>query len=568
MSDVNDPDIEVQADGLARQRACADTRPQLRRHRVELAPVAVLPAIAALYVSTLAVNHSEAEDSMLYIRQVTSGSVADLVHPNHLLFNAFHRLFYRLWIAFGYRGSAEIPMEILDTLAAVLTLWLMLRVLRRLGVRSALSLCCVLATAFSFGFWWYAVECETYILPLPFLLLSFDRLLTIAEDTRPHQFALLGLTTALAVVIHQQHVLGAIVLGVTLLAMAWQTRRQPPFKLRMLGLLTYACVAGVSIVAAYAWAGSRIMGKHGAAEIIAWSRGLARNGAWRAWSPVNPLKSLVGFGRGVLGLHMLFSFDAFRRATAHMFPNKILLEEAYLVSGTSPAIKLVYLGLVLTVGLGALGLARLALRACAEQRAEQRGARAFKTASWLFLAACAAFNTWWEPQNVEFWIAPLPFFYMLVALRLEAVGAGRAVLATAGALVCALGLANLLGSVLPQISHDRDYWYAMNRPLIDAAKAGDIVLTNGGYISDGSLRLYTAADIVSAQEVSAESFERRLAAPRAGRVFVSSWLRDPMPELRGAGLVQRQPALFDALMRHGRLVEFAHTPAQTIYILQ
>jgi hypothetical protein len=56
---------------------------------------------------------------------------------------------------------------------------------------------------------------------------------------------------------------------------------------------------------------------------------------------------------------------------------------------------------------------------------------------------------------------------------------------------------NLLGTVLPQTTHDHDYWYAFNSWLINNCNSEDLLLSGSGIISDGYVKYHTEAKVIS-----------------------------------------------------------------------
>jgi hypothetical protein len=122
--------------------------------------------------------------------------------------HVFNRGVYLLWGLIGFRGSPEIPMEMNDVVAGLAGLVLTYALARRIGMSFQLGLVCVVAVASSYGYWWYSVEGETYLLPIPFILLSAYQFIAIAEGRfESKRFVGLGLTLAVATLFHQQHIL-------------------------------------------------------------------------------------------------------------------------------------------------------------------------------------------------------------------------------------------------------------------------------------------------------------------------------------------------------------------------
>ncbi|OAD20193.1 conserved hypothetical protein, membrane [Candidatus Thiomargarita nelsonii] len=237
----------------------------------------ILIAITSLFLITLAMNHSEAEDSVRYIYEVTKvPSTLSLYDPNHILFNSFNRVVYDLWLFLGYKGNAELPMQINNVIAGIVTLFLVYLIARRLEMSVYFSLLCLGMVSMSYGFWRYSVEAETYILPLPFILLSAHRLMIIAESRFEYRhFFLLGLFMAMATLFHQQHVLLIFIAPFAIIFLHSKIPLKFP-KHQISGrVILFFCVSGGIIAAVYFPVAIFLAEQSELGEIIKWSQGKA-----------------------------------------------------------------------------------------------------------------------------------------------------------------------------------------------------------------------------------------------------------------------------------------------------
>ena len=142
------------------------------------------------------------------------------------------------------------------------------------------------------------------------------------------------------------------------------------------------------------------------------------------------------------------------------------------------------------------------------------------------------FNTLWEPVNIEFWIVLLPVAGIALALLQARRPRAARWWFTGAALALSLFVANGLGSILPQARQDTDFWYQANRYLIHNAKAEDIIITDGGFISDMYLRVFTGASVIPARLNANDRLPRILQDSGSQRVWISSWVVEPLPEVR------------------------------------
>ncbi len=520
-------------------------------------PVAVFLVAALVYALTLSSHHAEAEDALRYVHEVSHGGLEQWLHPNHLIFNLVQRGFYDVWLGFGYSGTAERPMQVLNLLGGALALALLAAILLRLRLGPGLALLAAGFTGGSFAFWHYSLAPDTYILPLALALFSLDRALVLLARERGRDWMLLGLGLALMVLLHQQHALFAIVLTLSL-GLALVTRDRPgPERLRSLVRFLLAIGwAVVLIFGSYVLAGVGVFGQRTLPGLVQWILGYAAGGAWSEWSMTSPLKALIGAGRAVIGGHALFANEVLAAGFGRLFPGKLLLEESFLVASLGPVrvgIYLTLLALALPVTL-VLAIRLVWLRARPEVGAGVPERTWVRGTAWAVVGVYALFNTWWEPANPEFWIFPLPFLVILVALRLQALGdPWRRHLAWV--LTLAITVANLIGSIQPMQDRERDYWYAVNRDLIAQLRPGDLVLTNGGYISDAMVRFYGAAEVLAVRNLPAGELAG-LALERAssGAIYASGWVAEPPEALVATGQVLPRPEVMRALEHQGRWV--------------
>jgi hypothetical protein len=254
-----------------------------------------------------------------------------------------------------------------------------------------------------------------------------------------------------------------------------------------------------------------------------------------------------------------------------------MIEERYLASGLSPGVAIVCLiATILAMFSGLIVLLSLALpgrhgRPEQQGEAERRRFFALNAFNCITLVASYVFNVVWEPTNDEFWIAMVPIAYIAIA----SIFAGRPQAKrrrVAGAIFAAsLFIANGFGAILPQTKLESDYWYQANRFLIQNARAGDVVVTDGGSISDSYLVYYTRSTVVAVHRIAPAELGRVLSNEHRGKVWVSSKASEPSPEVRATGYLKgRDDAGIRAALEKvsGRLIKRDESRWQTISQLE
>ncbi len=535
-------------------------------------PLAVLGCALILYLSTLSQHLSEGEDSAFYVEQVTRVTTnEDLFHPNHLIFNLLGRLVYLLFLKLGYHGNACLPMQLLNVLAGALSLAVMTRILCRLGLDFRLTLAWVSVTAISYGFWSYSTQPETYVLPCLPILLCVDLVIGLAESRFSYKiFALLGLNCALATLLHQQHLLILLAVTIACAVIGFRSRSDVSLQRIALGIGILGLLAAFLIGVSYLTVAIGIFQLHDAGTIYRWAKGHAAHGAWTTWSIVNPLKSvLIGIPHTIFGGHFLCGFDF----VSSKIPQNRLLEEQFLANHLPLMTR--YFCLVATFGVVASALAvlkHLFLPPSTPQTSPQMSRRsqdAFLIFG-LILIEYYVFNSIWEPGSIEFWIMVMPIAAMTLGLwQSFRTKTGTWPLSTL-AFAITLFVANGLGSIIPQMSHETDLWYQSNRFLIQHAQAEEIIVTGGGYLTENYLKLYTPSEVIAAHSYGVEKLRLLLNEKSSKRIWVSSWVAKPIGghSLRIDWRPKDEEGLQE-LMRSikPRLIERDVSPLQTVYEL-
>ena len=510
-----------------------------------------------LYASTLSKHYSEGEDSSWYVHEVTSpSSTSALFWPNHLIFNAVNRVIYLICLQAGYQGNACLPMQIVNAAAGALSLGIMVRILRRLGVDDRLTLSWVGVTAVCYGFWSYSSQAETYTLPLIPLLMCVDLIIGLSDDRFSYKtFAWLGCLASIATLLHQQHVLFLVAIMIAVLIIGYRYRSEVPISRVVMGLAVFGVVSAVIVGTAYFYVAIGIEHLREPEAIIRWSRGHANNpNAFNnTWSYSNPIKSLmIGFARSVLGGHFLYGFDRFDSLVARLFPKQPLLEERYIAHHLSSATLLTSLAAAVAALISTLAVIRtiwFPTQVVPMPVESRRRSQAALTIISLVLVEYYIFNSIVEPLTIEYWIAMLPMVAIAMALVQSHRPRATQWWFAVTSLMLSLFVANGLGSILPQSRHETDFWYQANSFLIQNAKAGDIIITEGGWMGNNILSVFTGAEVISAHQNARSRFPQILEESNSQRVWISSWCIDPL----FSRFVKTRPLVDDATVQ--RLIQ-------------
>jgi hypothetical protein len=274
--------------------------------------VAILSVIAAVYFLTLSVNHNEADDSLHFLYSISYCSLSDQFHPDHLLYNFINYTFFHLWRLFGYEGSAEFPVKLVNIIAALSVLWLLYVIASKLKFPVLLKYFCIISVAFSYGFWWYSVECETYIIPMIFILLCFHRLILIREDffnVTNHLF--LGAFNALAILFHKQHTLLVVIIFLGYILIFYENQKKIAWKKFMSMTIIYTAICGFIVLFSYLLVAVFIQGFINFNDIANWVMHLDAISKDFGWHIYDLPNAIIGFCRIFIGGHYIFYFSIF-----------------------------------------------------------------------------------------------------------------------------------------------------------------------------------------------------------------------------------------------------------------
>jgi hypothetical protein len=346
-----------------------------RRHTT---PILLFIGTLLLYLTTLTQVHTF--DALSYVTSVERKPWTEVFHPHHLAYGPLGALILVAGRSLGYTSGVALPLQIFNALAGAAGVTLLFVIARRLAGRTDLGVVAALLLGSAYAYWYYAVEIEVYTAATLFLLLCLGLLIELSERPTRRGMLLLGIAQGGAVLFHQTNVLFCIPVLISLLvanrrrlAITGQygsiTWRGAAFVRQ---LWTYALALALTVGLPYLFVGVVVSGFRSWDEFVAWLTEYARTGWWGGSITVQKWADLG------LGL-----------ANTLAQPGGALLW-------------------LLLVGLLVLHLRNLRF-----------GALLPASGLVVWLLVYGAFFLWWEPENVEFWIASLPPALLLLTLALR-----------------------------------------------------------------------------------------------------------------------------------------------------
>jgi hypothetical protein len=411
-----------------------------------VAPALFLAALA-LYLATLTEVHTF--DALSYVTSVERKPWTELLHPHHLAYGPLGALALTAAQALGYTGGAALPLQLVNAAAGALGVALLYRTARRVTGRADAALAAALLLAGSYAYWYYAVEIEVYTLAALFLILCLDLMARPPPWTKRRLLAL-GLAHGAATLFHQTNILLCLpilvyaILDSPLRGTRFWISASPNRQSKIERWSVYALAFGSSVALPYLYAMLAVSGFRTWEASLAWLTAYARTGWWGG--ALGPQK-LADLGRG--------------------------LADTLAQPG----------GGLMWLALGVIALAGMRSTFNVPTFNVQRS-NVQRSTSLVWLATYAAFFTWWEPLNVEFWIAVLPPLLLLLAQALAG-GRGWRWRPVAAVGVALAALVTNYGSIARRGDAVTDLQRVVARALAERSTPADLLL-----VPDGLLELY------------------------------------------------------------------------------
>ena len=395
----------------------------------QLAPWLLFIAIAIVYL--LFPTRVYYWDGIVFAQEIEDASSLQpsLVHPNHLIYNFAGYIFYKLLRSLGAEIRAITALQILNSLLSAACARVFFSILFDTLRSLYVALCLTVLFAFSATWWKFSTDANAYIPSVLFLLISFYLVLP-GQKARPF---LLALAFFISLAFHQLAVVmwPVLALGVYLQDGPLSIRK------RTLNAFYFSAVAGVLIVATYAYLFYLASGTFDLRRLLTWTASYSPDAetGFSVWS--NLQYSLRGQVR-------LFFGGRFNLLRGLMNPLIV-----FLIAALAGAVALVLFNTLRSV------VRRIALRALPKLRLESRQKTVLMLSLlWTFLYVVFLF--FWLPQNTFYRIFYLPGLILLLGLLLVAAQSTTSKPRTLATFVAAVALANFLFLIYP-FSHREKY---------------------------------------------------------------------------------------------------------------
>ena len=493
--------------------------------------LAVWLGLTILNLLLLVRVQNESDDSIWYLWFIRRGHATELFSPYHLVASWIGWAAYNSARLVGFDGGPLVPVQVLNAIFGALGIAILWVLMRRLSTSRLPAIAAAGALALSYGYWAYSLGPDIYPFATASLIAAFAGAYYATTNARGLPYFVFGILAGVTVLGHNSNALFVVTVGGASLLLVcgdagWR-------RAVLLGL-TYSAGVLLVLVPLYGAALATVKANT-PAEANDWLTAYAQSGEWGKVSPASIHKAIVGSGRAVIGGHFLFSLDTVREWAEDASGGKSLREEVYLVRDFPR-----WLAFVLVVPVVAIVAALVVLAGNWIRRWSdiEQGPR---TLAWLcvaWLLPVAVFAFWWEPVNLEFWIAAWIPVAILLALPLTVPSGARGRRLDSwvvGGLLASLFAVNFVGSIVPQLSQENDYWRERIAWYEEHATENDLVLANN-HLETYYLRYFTPATVVqidvpwlNAGKDSQQAFAVVDAevADWEGRVLISDEVFDP-----------------------------------------
>jgi hypothetical protein len=383
-----------------------------------------------VYGTTLTQVHTY--DALCYAGDVDSQPWLNLFHPHHLAYGPMGALVKRVAAWLGYAGRAALPMQLANAFAGALGVVMCYLIGLHITRRPVPSAATAVLLGASYAYWYYAVEVEVYTVAVCLLLVSTWLLLQHLASPDPKLMALIGVAQGLAILFHQTNVLWCVPLVVAILT------PQPSgasVAHRLRGWWCYGIALGMLAVVPYLVVGCVAKGLRNPHDLADWILLYARTGWWGGEITAGKWAQL---GAGLSGA---------------ILPGR----GGLLCWGLLLGVPLVFL------------------------RPLWRASPAITAASYSWLLVYGGFFLWWEPGNIEFWIASLP---PLLLLALSAMDRLPLLGGVASFAACWLLLQNGM-AIVARGDPANDFYRKQVKALVKVTDPSDLML-----IPNGMLEMY------------------------------------------------------------------------------
>ena len=426
-----------------------------------------------IYIAFISEIPSLTHDSITYANEIENDEL--VFHPHHLLYHALSLYWYKLLLILGIGGTALAKIASLNSLFGAAGISLIYIILRKdMGMNVLNSLLISGIAGFSFGYWFYSINVEVYIIPLIFILMS------IHLYNQKSNITLIALFSAVAALFHQIHILFGITLMITFFVRNKYTLRQIAFF-----SIAYFLVIAIPYILVMSYLNISSFD-----DISYWLTKYHHEvNSWNDISFSMIVKDLVGFTRSLVSTYGMFRIEIITDALNSFFPDKNFDNEIYLLRNISAFSVISYM--IFTVFFYILYVYSLIYTLLKIPKMIKKDEVLIII---ITIAVYSIFFSFWDSANVEFWIPQSTLLWLLIGYaflsKRKYIGMFMLMI---------VFIINFIWAIIPANNIKNDHYYAIVKSASEF-KSKSTVLLKDKWIKEEYFKKYSALETIDIRE--------------------------------------------------------------------
>jgi hypothetical protein len=423
---------------------------------------------------------SLSHDSILYFWEIVERYF--VLHPHHLLFCPTMTLGSDLLTNLGFQ-STQFAVNFINSIATSATLVIIYIILKNnLGLNLFTARTAVLLCAFSYAYWFYAINIETYQLPLVFVFALVYMITKRPLSTS--NLILAAIFGGIAVLFHQLHALMGVVV-VLYLALTG-------LKSNLTKIFIFSVVFNLVWLIGYAIA-LYILGYDTFDKVSYWFFLYHHEvNSWSGFGTSFFLKPFIGIIRSVVSIHGLLIEGELNSMLLRMFAEKDLHDDAFIVRNMGAFDFVLYISILLS-------LLASVIYVFSSQIVRIR--RVFASNSrylffLIFMLVYAVFFVFWDPTNMEFWIPQSILFWICFAVLLGKITPKKRGVIIAVGTVVLLFFLNFRYTILPASQIENDLYYTEVSEAMQSLPKNSIIVYEIEWIAYKYYKIFSPFEFV------------------------------------------------------------------------
>ncbi len=423
---------------------------------------------------------SLSHDSILYFWEILERYF--VLHPHHLLFCPTMTLGSDLLTNIGFQ-STQFAVNFINSIATTSTLVIIYFILRNnLGLNLFTARIAVLLCAFSYANWFYAINIETYQLPLVFVFASVYMITKRSLSTS--DVILAALFGGIAVLFHQLHALMGLVVVLYLATTGLKTN--------LTKIILFSTIFNFVWIVAYAMA-LYILGYDTFDKVSYWFFLYHHEAnSWSGFGVQFFIKPFIGIIRSVVSIHGLLIEGQMNSMMLRMFAEKDLYDDAFIVRNLGAFDFVLYFAMIASLFATISYVLGSQIKSIA---------RVFSTNSKylffvIFMLIYAMFFVFWDPTNMEFWIPQSILFWICFAVLVGKITPKKRRMILAIASVVLLFLLNFRYTILPASKIENDLYHTEVSDAMQYLPENSIIVYEMEWIAHKYYKIFSPFEFV------------------------------------------------------------------------